>query len=84
MSRQRQRLLHRLLWVSGVLCLALAGGATYIGIKLRASLPVLAGTRHLPGLILPVQVTSDRYGIPTITAHSRAGCYARVGICDRP
>jgi penicillin amidase len=78
-SHQRQRLRRRLLWVSGVLCLALAGGATFVGIKLRASLPVLAGTQYLTGLAWPVHVTSDRYGIPTITAQTRADALRALG-----
>jgi penicillin G amidase len=76
---KRQHLLRCLLWLSGVLCLALAGGATFVGIKLRASLPILEGKRALPGLLLPVQVTSDRYGIPTIRAHSRLDAIRALG-----
>jgi penicillin amidase len=62
-----------------MLCLVLVGGAAFIGIKLQASLPVLEGTQHLPGLLLPVQVTSDRYGIPTIAAQSRLDAIRALG-----
>lgn len=79
MSPQRKRLLHHLRWFSGVLSLLLAAGAVFIGLKLRASLPVLEGKRELPGLALPVQVSADRYGIPTITAPSRPDALRALG-----
>jgi penicillin amidase len=54
-------------------------GVTLLGSKLRASLPVLSGERVLPGLASPVKVTADRYGIPTITAHSRLDALRALG-----
>jgi penicillin amidase len=61
------------------LVVVLASGATFLGIKLRVSLPILAGERSLPGLLLPVTVASDRYGIPTITAQSRVDTVRALG-----
>jgi penicillin amidase len=52
---------------------------TFIGMTLRASLPVLEGERSLPGLAWPVQVTSEFYGIPTITAQTRGDAMRALG-----
>ena len=47
------------------------GGVVLILVLLRASLPKLDGEVRVAGLESPVKITSDRYGIPTIAAHSR-------------
>jgi penicillin amidase len=72
-------MLKRLGWLAGWMSLALAASTLFIGLKLRASLPVLDGQQPLPGLTLPVEVTSDRYGIPTITAQSRLDAMRALG-----
>ena len=48
-------------------------------IKLRASLPVRDGELQIKGLGLPVTVTSDRFGIPTITASTRRDAALALG-----
>lgn len=62
-----------------ILSLAAGGGGTFFYIKLRASLPVLGGEAHVPGLGSPVTVTLDQFGIPTITAQSRLDAFRALG-----
>ena len=47
------------------------GGVIFVLVLLRASLPKLDGEQRVPGLESPVKITSNRYGISTIVAHSR-------------
>ncbi len=46
---------------------------------MRASLPVLDGTRPLPGLLGPVSVERDLLGIPTIRASSEIDAHRTTG-----
>jgi penicillin amidase len=68
-------MMRRLLRVSVVaLVMLLAAavlGALWARGQLRGSLAQLEGTRQLPGLSSPVQVTRDALGIPTIRAATR-------------
>jgi penicillin amidase len=62
-----------------VLFLVLAAGLGYAVMTIRASLPVLDGKLDVNGLHEPVTVTSDAYGIPTITAGSREDAIRVLG-----
>ena len=62
-----------------VLFLVLAAGLGYAVMTIRASLPILDGTLDVNGLHKPVTVTSDAYGIPTITAGSREDAIRSLG-----
>jgi penicillin G amidase len=62
-----------------VACLVLACGTGYAVMTIRASLPMLGGEVSVNGLHEPVTVTSDAYGIPTITAGSRADAIRTLG-----
>ena len=55
------------------------GGVILVVALLRASLPKLDGEQRVPGLESPVKITSDRYGIPTIVAHSRLDATLALG-----
>ena len=55
------------------------GGVILVVVLLRASLPKLDGEVRVPGLESPVKITSDRYGIPTIVAHSRMDAMLALG-----
>lgn len=57
----------------------LLGGALFVWLRLRASLPRLAGSADLPGLGAPVTVTSDRFGVPIIAAQSRLDAFRALG-----
>lgn len=59
--------------------LVLAAGLVYVVMTVRASLPILDGTLNVNGLHEPVAVTSDAYGIPTITAGSRDDAIRALG-----
>ena len=62
----------RILITIALLLLVIAiGGVVLVLVLLRASLPKLDGEVRVAGLESPVKITSDRYGIPTIVAHSR-------------
>ena len=55
------------------------GGVILVVALLRASLPKLDGEQRVPGLESPVKIASDRYGIPTIVAHSRLDATLALG-----
>jgi penicillin amidase len=48
-------------------------------LALRASLPVIAGERRLPGLAAPVIVERDALGVPTVRGASRADVARATG-----
>ncbi|MGC4098058.1 MAG: penicillin acylase family protein [Nitrospira sp.] len=62
-----------------VILLVLLAGVSYAVMTFRASLPMLDGKLDVNGLQAPVTVTSDAYGIPTITADSRADAIRTLG-----
>ncbi|UVT14311.1 MAG: penicillin acylase family protein [Nitrospira sp.] len=62
-----------------VVCLVLAFGLGYAAMTIRASLPMLDGEMSVNGLHAPVTVTSDAYGVPTITAGSRGDAIRTLG-----
>lgn len=55
----------------------LAGGAYYL--FLRRPLPKTRGTLHVAGLHEPVEVVTDRYGVPHIYAHNEDDLYMAQG-----
>ena len=71
MARKKKRILKVALYLLLILLLVLAGAGIFIVIKLRASLPIRDGELQIKGLDLPVTVTTDRFGVPTITASTR-------------
>ncbi|MBM9402423.1 penicillin acylase family protein [Gluconacetobacter azotocaptans] len=75
----RRRIRRVLTGGLAVLLLAGAGGLGYGAWVLRASRPVLAGTRPLTGLSAPVRIARDRDGVPTLTARSRADLARALG-----
>lgn len=62
-----------------IVLLVLVAGVGYAMMTIRASLPVLDGNVEVNGLRESVTVTSDGYGIPTITADSRADAIRAFG-----
>ena len=70
----------RIFFTIVLLLLVIAGGGVIVVLALlRASLPKLDGEQRVPGLESPVKITSDRYGIPTIVAHSRLDAMLALG-----
>lgn len=55
----------------------LAGGAYYL--FLRRPLPKTNGTLHLAGLHEPVEIVTDRYGVPHMYAHNEDDLYMAQG-----
>jgi penicillin amidase len=76
-------MLRRFAWfalgLGGLLGVTVAGGGFYVQRQLQNSLPQLTGTMALPGLETAVTVDRDQYGIPTITAGSRADAARALG-----
>ena len=79
MARKRKRILKVTLYLLLILVLILVGAAIFSVIKLRASLPIRDGELQIKGLDLPVTVTTDRFGIPTITASTRRDAVLALG-----
>ena len=70
----------RIFFTIVLLLLVIAGGGViFVLALLRSSLPKLDGEQRVPGLESPVKITSDRYGIPTIVAHSRLDAMLALG-----
>ncbi len=71
-SRGRGSRLARVLLIAfaALACVLLAGGLT-VRHALLASLPLLDGTRRLPGLAARVRVERDALGIPTVRGGNR-------------
>ena len=79
MARKRKRILKATLYLLLILLLVLVGVGIFSVIKLRASLPIRDGELQIKGLGLPVTVTTDRFGIPTITASTRRDAALALG-----
>ncbi len=70
----------RIIFTVVLLLLVIAvGGAIFVLVLIRASLPKLDGEARVPGLESSVKITSDRYGIPTIAAQSRLDATLALG-----
>ena len=79
MTPKRKRTLKTTLYLLLILLLVLTSSGIFSIIKLRASLPIRDGQLQIKGLDLPVTVTSDRFGIPTITASTRRDAALALG-----
>ena len=79
MARKRKRILKATLYLLLILLLVLVGTIIFSIIKLRGSLPIRDGELQIKGLDLPVTVTSDRFGIPTIIASTRRDAALALG-----
>ena len=79
MVHKRKRILKATLYLLLILLLILIGAGIFSFIKLRASLPIRDGELQIKGLDLPVTVTTDRFGIPRITASTRKDAALALG-----
>ncbi len=79
MARKRKRILKVALYLLLVLLLVVISGGIFGIIKLRSSLPIRDGELQIRGLDLPVTVTTDRLGVPTITASTRKDAAIALG-----
>jgi penicillin amidase len=75
-SSKPRRASRRLLWLTlavsmTLVLIAVAAFGVWFRGQLRASLPQLDGSRALPGLSAPVEVTRDALGIPTVRGRTR-------------
>ena len=79
MARRWRGTLKIVIYLSSVFLLVLVGVGIFLIMKLRASLPVRDGEKKVEGLDLPVTITSDRCGIPTIAAQTRRDAALALG-----
>ena len=79
MARHRKGILKIVVYFLSICLLVLVGASIFIIMKLRASLPARNGERQIAGLDQPVTVTSDRFGIPTITAETKRDAAVALG-----
>ena len=79
MPRHRRGIFKIVIYLSSILLLVVVGVGIFLLIKLRASLPIRDGERQVEGLNFPVTITSDRFGIPTITAQTRQDAALALG-----
>lgn len=69
-------------WVLAALAIllaAVAGSAGWGLLRVRGSLPQLAGSRRLPGLSATVRVERDALGVPTVRAQRRVDAARALG-----
>jgi penicillin amidase len=74
-----RRLVSFALGLAVLLGVTVAGGGFFVQRQLQNSLPHVSGTVALSGLAAAVTVDRDHYGIPTITASSRADAARALG-----
>ena len=79
MPRRRRGIFKIVIYLSSILLLVVVGVGIFLIMKLRASLPIRDGERQVEGLNFPVTITSDRFGIPTITAQTRRDAALALG-----
>ncbi len=79
MVRKRTRILKAIFYLLLILLLVLIGAGIFSIIKLRGSLPIRDGEVQIKGLGLPVTVTTDRFGVPTITASTHRDAALALG-----
>ena len=79
MVRNRRGILKFVMYLLSIILLVVVGVGIFLIMKLRASLPVRDGERQVEGLDFPVTITSDRFGIPTITAQTRRDAALALG-----
>ena len=79
MARNRRGILKFVMYLLSIILLVVVGVGIFLIMKLRASLPVRDGERQVEGLDFPVTITSDRFGIPTITAQTRRDAALALG-----
>ena len=79
MVRNRRGILNFVMYLLSIILLVVVGVGIFLIMKLRASLPVRDGERQVEGLDFPVTITSDRFGIPTITAQTRRDAALALG-----
>jgi penicillin G amidase len=65
--------------ILALLVLVTAAGLVWGRAQLRGSLPQIDGERQIPGLTVPVRVTRDGFGIPTIHAANRLDAARATG-----
>jgi penicillin amidase len=68
-------------WITGILLglILVIGGGGYI--YLRSTLPDYTGKLTVPGLIKPVEIIRDSYGMPHIYAQADQDAYFALGFC---
>ena len=75
----RRLLLRGIIVVLAALILVVLAGGIYVRLELRASLPVLEGSRPLAGLTAPVTVARDALGVPSLSGASRVDLARALG-----
>ncbi len=78
-SRYRRIAFRAVIIVVPVLLITAAGGAWWLYVQMRASLPLVEGSRRLEGLSGPVTVARDALGIPVIRGASRVDVARATG-----
>ncbi|HBY18918.1 MAG: penicillin amidase [Marinimicrobia bacterium 46_43] len=74
------RLKHKVVWIVFVLVfIIVVTGVLYLNRLKKQSLPTLEGELVLTGLVNPVTVYRDEWGVPTLVAQSEEDIYRAVG-----
>jgi penicillin G amidase len=76
---RRKRLLLGVAVSIGALVVVLVGAGLWARAELRGSLPQVAGTHRLPGLLTAVTIDRDDRGVPTIRGASRTDVARALG-----
>ena len=75
------RALKWIVGILGVFILIVIGG---IYMYLRSTLPDYSGEITVPGIIKPVEIIRDTYGMPHIYAQTDDDAYFALGYCMAP
>ena len=69
-----------LVGVLGVLAVAALAAAFFFRYQLHKSFPQTSGTLNVPGLLAPVRIARDEYGVPSIDAANEHDAMVALGV----
>jgi len=67
------------LGVLGVLVVTLVAGVFFVRSQIRKSFPETTGTLIVPGIVQPVEIDRDQYGVPRIEAQNEHDLFFALG-----
>jgi penicillin amidase len=78
---KRGKAMRALKWILGILCGLIVVICLGVYVYLRSTLPDYNGEITVPGIIKPVEIIRDAYGMPHIYAQTDDDAYFALGYC---